>query len=155
LTYKSGKIAIPKGADQRRLQKAFLRYHDPANWPIIREALRRMRKPHLIGGSVSALIPDEKGEAALTKQNTAGARNTPRAGAKKMGASPRNAARPQSPNPRATGAQDRHSQKPTNGFNQKAGSKTSSTEKPNAKSQRAFGDKFESARKFPPPKPKR
>jgi radical SAM superfamily enzyme YgiQ (UPF0313 family) len=26
----------------RRLHKAFLRYHDPNNWPVLREALRRM-----------------------------------------------------------------------------------------------------------------
>jgi uncharacterized radical SAM protein YgiQ len=59
LTYKAGRIPIPKGIDQRRLQKALLRYHDPKNWPVLREALRNMRKGHLIGDGPNALIPDE------------------------------------------------------------------------------------------------
>jgi len=28
-----------------RLHKAFLRYHDPENWPLLREALQRMAAP--------------------------------------------------------------------------------------------------------------
>ncbi len=32
----------PKGINVRRLHKAFLRYHDPNNWPMLREALKRM-----------------------------------------------------------------------------------------------------------------
>ena len=57
LSYKSTKLPIPRGLDQRRLQKALLRYHDPAGWPMIRQALKDMRKSHLIGDSASALIP--------------------------------------------------------------------------------------------------
>ncbi|MDI5036134.1 DUF3362 domain-containing protein, partial [Salmonella enterica subsp. enterica serovar Montevideo] len=41
---------VPKGDRQRRLHKALLRYHDPANWPLIRQALEAMGKKHLIGG---------------------------------------------------------------------------------------------------------
>src|SRR5690606_17195646 len=107
LTYKSKKIAIPRGLEQRRLQKALLRYHDPANWPIIREALRSMRKPHLIGNSVSALVPDE----------TADNRTKSRPG--------------HNPNARAQAQKTRGSGAPA--------------AKPAAK---AFGDKFESAKKF-------
>lgn len=59
LTYKAGKLAIPRGIEQRRLQKALLRYHDPAGWPMIRQALKDMRKSHLIGDSASALIPEK------------------------------------------------------------------------------------------------
>ncbi len=55
--YKSDKVAIPKGAKQRRLHKAFLRYHDPDNWPMLREALKSMGKAHLIGYGKKHLIP--------------------------------------------------------------------------------------------------
>lgn len=79
LTYKAGKIAIPKTLEQRRLQKALLRYHDPANWPMIREALRKMRKPHLIGTSASALIPDEQAEKIILHRQKAKAGQAARA----------------------------------------------------------------------------
>ncbi len=79
LTYKSGKLAIPKTLEQRRLQKALLRYHDPANWPMIREALRKMRKPHLIGTSASALIPDEQAEKIILHRQKAKAGQAARA----------------------------------------------------------------------------
>ena len=35
-------VAIPRGLKVRRLHKAFLRYHDPDNWPMLRVALHRM-----------------------------------------------------------------------------------------------------------------
>jgi len=41
----------------RRLHKAFLRYHDPENWPLLREALRRMGRADLIGNGQQHLIP--------------------------------------------------------------------------------------------------
>ena len=41
----------------RRLHKAFLRYHDPENWPLLREALRRMGRADLIGNGKQHLIP--------------------------------------------------------------------------------------------------
>ncbi|HVH84690.1 MAG TPA: DUF3362 domain-containing protein, partial [Steroidobacteraceae bacterium] len=41
----------------RRLHKAFLRYHDPDNWPLLREALRRMGRAELIGNGRHQLIP--------------------------------------------------------------------------------------------------
>ena len=37
----SDKVEAIKGLRQRRLHKAFLRYHDPDNWPLLREALKR------------------------------------------------------------------------------------------------------------------
>lgn len=42
---------------QRRLHKAFLRYHDPANWPLLREALKKMGHADLIGNGKKHLIP--------------------------------------------------------------------------------------------------
>ena len=50
-------IAIPKGIKQRRLHKAFLRYHDPKNWPLLREALKAMGRSDLIGNGKQHLIP--------------------------------------------------------------------------------------------------
>ena len=48
---------IVRGGRQRRLHKAFLRYHDPDNWPMLREALRRMGRPDLIGNGPRHLVP--------------------------------------------------------------------------------------------------
>ncbi len=59
LDYKSEKVAIPKGDRQRRLHKAYLRYHDPKNWPLIRESLKAMGKAHLIGRGKQHLVPPE------------------------------------------------------------------------------------------------
>ncbi|MFA0439315.1 YgiQ family radical SAM protein [Vibrio sp. 10N.286.49.B1] len=52
-------IPVAKGERQRRLHKALLRYHDPSNWPIIREALITMGKAYLIGEKDSCLVPAE------------------------------------------------------------------------------------------------
>jgi len=54
---KSEDVAVPKGLKIRRLHKAFLRYHDANNWPILRDALRRMGREDLIGGGKHQLIP--------------------------------------------------------------------------------------------------
>ena len=51
------RVHTVKGLDARRLHKAFLRYHDPANWPVLREALRRMGRTDLIGGGKQQLVP--------------------------------------------------------------------------------------------------
>jgi uncharacterized radical SAM protein YgiQ len=50
-------VNIVKKARQRRLHKAFLRYHDPENWPMLREALRKMGRNDLIGNGKMHLIP--------------------------------------------------------------------------------------------------
>ena len=55
--YKSEKLAICKDIDQRRLQKAFLRYHDEKNWPMLREALHELGRADLIGDGDKFLIP--------------------------------------------------------------------------------------------------
>jgi uncharacterized radical SAM protein YgiQ len=47
-----------KGMRQRRLHKAFLRYHDPENWPLLREALKEMGRADLIGNGKHHLIPN-------------------------------------------------------------------------------------------------
>lgn len=55
--YKSEKLSICKDIDQRRLQKAFLRYHDEKNWPMLREALHELGRADLIGDGDKFLIP--------------------------------------------------------------------------------------------------
>ena len=51
------KVEIVKGDRRRRLHKAFLRYHDPKNWPLLREALKEMGRADLIGNGKQQLIP--------------------------------------------------------------------------------------------------
>ncbi len=53
----SEEVIVPKGTRVRRLHKAFLRYHDPDNWPVLREALKRMGRADLIGNGKHHLIP--------------------------------------------------------------------------------------------------
>lgn len=50
-------VSSPKSAEQRRLHKAFLRYHDPKNWQLLREALRRLGRQDLIGSQAHQLVP--------------------------------------------------------------------------------------------------
>lgn len=53
----SNGVPIAKTTKQRRLHKAFLRYHDPDNWPMLREALKDMGRADLIGNGKKHLIP--------------------------------------------------------------------------------------------------
>ena len=50
-------VVTVKSPQRRRLHKAFLRYHDPANWPMLREALERMGRADLIGNGKHHLVP--------------------------------------------------------------------------------------------------
>ena len=54
---KSESVFTAKGLKQRRLHKAFLRYHDPENWPMLRDALKSMGRSDLIGFSKKHLVP--------------------------------------------------------------------------------------------------
>ncbi len=61
LSYKSGKLYIPRKLEQRRLQKALLRYHDPKNWAFLRKSLLDMGRKDLIGDGPNQLVPwDDK-----------------------------------------------------------------------------------------------
>ena len=53
----SEEVVIPKGIKVRRLHKAFLRYHDSNNWPVLRDALKRMGRADLIGNGRQHLVP--------------------------------------------------------------------------------------------------
>lgn len=50
-------IFSPRGGKQRRLHKAFLRYHDAENWPLLRDALKAMGRADLIGNGKKHLVP--------------------------------------------------------------------------------------------------
>ena len=51
------KVDVVRGEKRRRLHKAFLRYHDPNNWPLLREALKTLGRADLIGNGKQHLIP--------------------------------------------------------------------------------------------------
>jgi uncharacterized radical SAM protein YgiQ len=57
ITRDSESVDIVRGEKRRRLHKAFLRYHDPNNWPVLREALKTMGRADLIGNGKHHLIP--------------------------------------------------------------------------------------------------
>jgi uncharacterized radical SAM protein YgiQ len=77
------KVDIVRGERRRRLHKAFLRWHDPNNWPLLREALKTLGRADLIGNGKHQLIPTYQpaGDAGYTsarrKNSTApGAKTT-------------------------------------------------------------------------------
>jgi uncharacterized radical SAM protein YgiQ len=57
ITRDSETVDIVRGDKRRRLHKAFLRYHDANNWPLLREALKTMGRSDLIGNGKHHLIP--------------------------------------------------------------------------------------------------
>jgi radical SAM superfamily enzyme YgiQ (UPF0313 family) len=75
----SEEVQAVKGLTQRRLHKAFLRYHDPDNWPVLREALVRMGRGDLIGAREDQLVPERQpaGWVAKTAGKGAGGARRP------------------------------------------------------------------------------
>jgi len=70
VTEESETMPIVKSGRQRRLHKAFLRYHDPKNWPLLREALKAMGRSELIGPGKKHLVPawQPAGEAGAQRE---------------------------------------------------------------------------------------
>jgi len=64
-------VFTPKRKKQRDLHKAFLRYHDPANWPLLREALRKMGRSELIGSADPCLVPSAAGQSNIGGKSAA------------------------------------------------------------------------------------
>lgn len=83
VTYKSDAVGTVKGERQRRLHKAFLRYHDPNNWPLLREALKSMGRADLIGNGKHQLIPSI--QPAVGSYQSARRKNSTPTGSKKAG----------------------------------------------------------------------
>ena len=76
VTEDSEVVETAKSGKTRKLHKAFLRYYDPENWPILREGLKRMGRSDLIGNGERHLIPPPGGElpgAAREERRPAGA----------------------------------------------------------------------------------
>ena len=57
VTYKSELVESVKDPDERTLHKAFLRYHDVKNWPLLRGQLKQMGRSDLIGEGHNKLLP--------------------------------------------------------------------------------------------------
>lgn len=57
VTRASERVSTVKKLSQRQLHKAFLRYHDPENWPLLRETLKKMGRKDLIGNGSVHLVP--------------------------------------------------------------------------------------------------
>jgi len=75
-------VETVKKGQVRRLHKAFLRYHDPENWQILREWLRRNGRPDLIGNGPNHLVPAWKSAPVGSFGRSPGvSRHTPQAGA--------------------------------------------------------------------------
>ena len=75
ITRSGEEVPIAKGMKQRRLHKAFLRYHDPDNWPMLRTALKKMGKAHLIGNGQQHLIPHYDRPTGNTNRGTRGGKH--------------------------------------------------------------------------------
>ena len=56
----SKKVPAVRSIKQRRLHKAFLRYHDPDNWPALRDALKKIGRRDLIGNGPMHLVPSRQ-----------------------------------------------------------------------------------------------
>jgi uncharacterized radical SAM protein YgiQ len=91
----------------RRLHKAFLRYHDPENWPLLRDALTEMGREDLIGNSKKHLIPSF--QPAGTGRRYEGAQRA-EGGAEGRVPSKPGSHKPGSPKPQERG--DRHARPP-------------------------------------------
>ena len=73
VNHRSEKVRVIRNPEQRKLHKAFLRYHDPKNWPQIRTALKNMGRSDLIGNGKQHLVPawqpkDEPAEKARSQK---------------------------------------------------------------------------------------
>jgi uncharacterized radical SAM protein YgiQ len=71
-------VDIVRGDKRRRLHKAFLRYHDANNWPLLRDALKVMGRADLIGNGKHHLIPTfqplgDGGYSSARKKNSTAA----------------------------------------------------------------------------------
>ena len=64
-------VFTAKRGKQRDLHKAFLRWHDPENWPLLREALQRMGRADLIGSGPECLVPAGKGKGKVGGERAA------------------------------------------------------------------------------------
>jgi len=87
VTRSSEVVDVVRGERRRRLHKAFLRYHDANNWPLLREALKAMGRADLIGNGKQHLIPtyQPQTDGAYVSARRKNSTVTPKAGVAKAG----------------------------------------------------------------------
>jgi radical SAM superfamily enzyme YgiQ (UPF0313 family) len=87
ITRSSETVDVVRGERRRRLHKAFLRYHDANNWPLLREALKSMGRADLIGNGKQHLIPtfQPQTDGAYTSARRKNSTVTPKVGGGKTG----------------------------------------------------------------------
>jgi uncharacterized radical SAM protein YgiQ len=78
-------VDVVRGEKRRRLHKAFLRYHDPNNWPLLREALKSMGRADLIGNGKVHLIPSYQPLNTVSYVSPRRKNSTPKADAPRAG----------------------------------------------------------------------
>ncbi|MGR4871682.1 YgiQ family radical SAM protein [Variovorax sp. LARHSF232] len=93
ITRDSEAVDIVRGEKRRRLHKAFLRYHDANNWPLLREALKSMGRADLIGNGKHHLIPSwqpltDGSYQSARRKNSSAAASTVATAAKRPGTPP-------------------------------------------------------------------
>ena len=76
LRHQKEDMFIPKGLKIRRLHKAFLRFHDAKNWPILRNALEELGRSDLIGNGKRHLIPSWQPAGTVEGTSTSNRRHT-------------------------------------------------------------------------------
>jgi uncharacterized radical SAM protein YgiQ len=69
VTEDSEEVLTAKSGKTRKLHKAFLRYYDPENWPVLREGLKRMGRGDLIGNGERHLVPPAGSELEMTPRS--------------------------------------------------------------------------------------
>ena len=114
-------VDVVRGEKRRRLHKAFLRYHDPANWPLLREALKAMGRADLVGNGKHHLIPTYQPVGDAGYQSARKKNSTPLAAKAAVAAAPKRGVQPVKGRmltqhtglpPRATGAAPKPTRKP-------------------------------------------
>jgi uncharacterized radical SAM protein YgiQ len=64
VSYKKREVHTPRNMDQRKFQKALLRFHDDKNWDMLRTEFKKLGRHDLIGSGEKALVPDDKKRTA-------------------------------------------------------------------------------------------
>lgn len=85
ISHDSETVETPRLAKTRKLHKALLRYHDPANWEVIREGLKRMGRSDLIGNGPQHLVPRTDAASTQVRHHSRDATPSLKVMAKKFG----------------------------------------------------------------------
>ena len=99
VNHRSEKVRVVKKPEQRKLHKAFLRYHDPDNWPMLREALKTMGRADLIGNGSNHLVPAWQPDSAQQSSSSKGNAQKKRPYSKNTASTSSAKARPQKARP--------------------------------------------------------